>query len=174
MKLLLSFITIVSLSLLSGCGNIHFSNINDIYGDSDDDKILNIDDNCPNEPNDTQTDDDKDGQGNICDTIPATPLSTPESTWEMFRTGWRNGDVNLISEACGVNEDASERCREQFLQVKAAGGQEAVAASLGEIERLKEWGDIREYLMPSATVDGSAITVSFTLIPGIGWRMEGF
>jgi hypothetical protein len=43
------------------------------YLDSDDDGILDIDDNCPNTSNPDQTDTDEDGIGDVCDDCPSDP-----------------------------------------------------------------------------------------------------
>jgi uncharacterized delta-60 repeat protein len=54
--------------IVAGAGDGYFKVTKFSYEiDSDDDGILDIDDNCPNTPNQDQTDSDGDGQGDACD-----------------------------------------------------------------------------------------------------------
>ena len=52
------------------CEDADGDGIPDSEDDDDEDGILNVQDNCPSDPNDAQTDGDGDGVGDVCDTCP--------------------------------------------------------------------------------------------------------
>lgn len=102
---------------------------------------------------------------------PTTTLSSPEDAWNIFKEGWKKGDVTVVMSACAPTPQSQERCRGLFQAMQESGHMTEFANALeqGSLNMSQDLGEMRAYTL---VFDGKSSPYTFRLYPAIGWRID--